>query len=438
MTTEKGYRAVLQNKSFKYLWLGQIFSQLGDRVCFVVFVAIIVANISKATVYQSWLYVAFTIPAILLTAIAGVFIDRWSKKGTLITTNFLRAGLIMLLPILDHSLLGIYAVAFLVSSVTQFFVPTEAACIPMLVPKTQLLAANSLFTTTMMMALILGFVIGDPLISIFGLDQVHIAISLLFGISALILFGIKEKEPETHEDHSIKKFISELKEGFLYIKNTPIVLNAMLKLATLFSIIVALCILAISISTQLLFVDNPVLGAQKFVYIVAFTGIGMVIGALIVGKFLRHKPKYLLIFWGFTIIGLSLVFLAFISFIPNDIKFLIPFKFNFFRWNFHNFIITLRMIYTFLLASVTGLGCAYVAIPVQTILQSAIPENMRGKVFGVQFTLLSTASTFPVLLAAFGADFIGVEKMVFIAGVPILVFGALGLYRLRKKLKLLV
>ena len=40
----EGYKAVLENKNFLSLWIGQIFSQLGDRVTFVVFVAVIAAN----------------------------------------------------------------------------------------------------------------------------------------------------------------------------------------------------------------------------------------------------------------------------------------------------------------------------------------------------------------------------------------------------------
>jgi hypothetical protein len=61
-----------------------VFSQLADRVIFVVFVAVIASTFSTATKYQSFLYIAFTIPAMLLTAIAGVFIDKWNKKYTLI------------------------------------------------------------------------------------------------------------------------------------------------------------------------------------------------------------------------------------------------------------------------------------------------------------------------------------------------------------------
>ena len=433
MTKHEGYRAVLKNKPFLSLWIAQIFSQLGDRVCFVVFVAVIAHNISTSTTYQSWLYIAFTIPAILFTALAGVFIDRWNKKYTLIITNILRGGIILLLPLFDESLVSIYVLAFLISTVTQFFVPAEASCIPMLVEKKHLLSANSLFTTTMMGSVIFGFVLGDPLINMFSLKFVNLAIAGLFIISAICLIGVVEKKIEHEHDKALKELFDEFKEGLTYIRNTPIVLNAMLKLATLFSAIVALCILCISISTQWLYPEDPATGAQKFAYVVAYSGLGMVVGAFLVGKLWRKKSKFLLIFTGFTIMGFSLMLLTLTGLMPVKLLFSIP-DIHFLGFISKAFDLTFRMVYTYLVATVIGFGSALVAIPVQTILQSQIPENMRGKVFGVQFTLLSTSSTLPVVLVALGADWLGLVYMLILIGLPLLIFGSLGLYRVRKKL----
>jgi MFS family permease len=433
LSGQEGYRAVLTNKPFLSLWLAQIFSQLGDRVCFVVFVAIIAHNIGDKTSLQSGLYIAFTIPAILFTAIAGVFIDRWNKKYILITTNIVRGLIVLLLPFLDTSLIGIYIIAFLISTVTQFFVPAEASCIPMLVEKRQLLSANSLFTTTMMGSVIFGFVLGGPLINMFGINAVHYAITGLFIISALFLIGVKEKKSDLKDDRTIKEFFDEFKEGLAFIKETPVVFNAMFKLAALFSTIVALCILSISISSQMLYPNNPALGAQKFAYIVAYSGLGMVIGSFFIGRYWRKRSKMFSIFTGFSIIGLSLCFLSFTAFIPLSLKFHIS-GIDFNIYFSEPFDLTYRMIYTYFIAMLTGFGSACVAIPVMTILQSSIPENMRGKVFGVQFTLLSTSSTLPVVLVAIGADLIGVVKMLLICGIPLFIFGIYGLYNIWKKL----
>lgn len=429
-----GYRAVLKNKNFLFLWLGQVFSQLGDRVTFVVFVAIIAKHFIMSASLQSCLYIAFTIPAMLFTAIAGVFIDRWNKKYTLISTNILRGIIIILLPLTDKYLIGIYALAFLLSSVTQFFVPAEASSIPLLVDKKQLITANSLFTTTMMGSIIFGFALGDPLINIFSLNAVHWAVACLFLLSAISLSFIKNNI-ETFSDNqhhkSFKEFYDDLRQGITYILKTPIVLNAILKLSALFSMIVMLSILAITMSQQWLYPDNKALGAQKFVYIVAFSGVGMLLGSIFVGKFLRNLNKYILIYSGFSIIGLGLILLILTGILPNAHSLTIPGKDIWFI-HLESISLTYRMIYTYAVASIIGLGCSLVAIPVQTVLHSCVPEDIRGKVFGVQFTFLSTSSTLPVLIAAQFADLLGIGKTLLLIGLPLFLFGVVNLVKKSK------
>lgn len=407
-----GYTDVLKNKNFLALWLAQVFSQLADRVIFVVFVAFIAHYFSTATKYQSFLYIAFTIPAMLFTAIAGVFIDKWNKKYTLILTNLFRAGLIFMLPLFSGTLFGIYVLAFLVSSVTQFFVPAEASSIPMMVKKNQLMSANSLFTATMMGSLVFGFVLGDPLINLFGLESVNIAIAVFFVISAICLVFIKYTSAEHEDTHhkTFEEFWDDLKEGFTYIKNNPVVLNALFKLAALFSIIIMLCILTISLSQEVLYAGNPRLGAQKFVYVVAFSGVGMIIGAFFVGRFLKNANKLLTTFAGFTVVGFSLLMLSLVAFMPA------------------------KIIYSYFCAGIIGFGCAMAAIPVQTILHTVIPEKMRGKVFGIQFMLLSTSSTLPILVAAYAADTLGVITTLFLVSVPIAGLGVWGVLKNKRRI----
>ena len=192
-----------------------------------------------------------------------------------------------------------------------------------------------------------------------------------------------------------------------------------------------MCILAISISQQILYPNNPALGAQKFVYIVAFSGLGMVVGSLIVGKFFKKQSKLITIFAGFAIIGFSLVFLTALKLIPQGLHVIIP-EWHFAGIYFEAFKFTLRMVYCYIFAALLGFGCAMSAIPVQTILHTRVPETMRGKVFGVQFTLLSTSSTLPIIIAAYAADLIGVINILFLVGVPVALFGVWGILKNRR------
>lgn len=423
----EGYQALFRNKTFMALWIGQVFSQLADRIIFVVFITLIVTHFGAQGSLKSWLYIAFTIPAILLTAAAGVFVDRWHRQRTLVTTNVLRAIIVAAIPLAvqANSLLALYACAFGISTVTQFFVPAESATIPMITRSSQLLVANSLFTTTMMGSVILGFGLGDPMIDIFGLNQVHWAIVGLFLLSAVALSFVKAGYPNSsaHCEKRERKgtvadelqcFWEEMKEGIRYLKEDPVILHKILKLAVLFSYIVAMCILFVSFAETELYAD-PKIGAQKFSWIITFSGIGMVIGALVIGRFLRDTARGKLVYGGFIVVGLGLLALTLTGFLSRQSIF--PVLFPYLDW---------RVLYAHTMAILLGLGAALVAVPLQAVLHQLIPEDKRGKIMGVQFTLLSFCSTFPVIIAGVGVDFLGITPMLIILGIPILIFGTKG------------
>lgn len=431
----RGYSALFNNKNFCMLWLAQIFSQFADRIIFVVFVTIIAINFDphgKSTSLQSWLYIAFTIPAILLTAIAGVYIDKWNKKLVMIITNVLRGIVILLLPLFDNSLLQLYFLAFSMSAVTQFFVPAEAAIIPSVANKYQLLTANSLFTTTMMASLIFGFALGDPMINIFGIQYVHYGIALFFFLSAVCLIFVKHKVTLKSAQEQKSGFVEDLKEGLSYIVNTPVVRSSMLKLASLFSVIVMLSIMSIGLSQKYLYPDNPAIGAQKFAYIVVFTGIGMVLGAFWVGNTFRKIEKHLLVYIGIFTCGIALLMFALLPFVPQLSVFHFKTK-SVMMFYLEQFDLTYPMLYSYIVAATIGVSTAFIAIPTQTILHTEISPAIRGKVFGILFTLLSTSSALPVILVAWGSEMVGVAKMLLIIAVPILIFGIYKLATYRKR-----
>ena len=90
----------------------------------------------------SLLYVAFTIPAVLLSPLAGVYVDRWSNKTILIISNVARGIFVslLLLPAVSHSPKLCLLLAFLISIASQFFGPAETASIPRLSAKRKFIA----------------------------------------------------------------------------------------------------------------------------------------------------------------------------------------------------------------------------------------------------------------------------------------------------------
>ena len=432
-------RPLHQNRSFMFLWLAQIASQLADRIVFVVFVALIVEYYGSSDSYNSYLYISFTIPAMLLTAIAGVFVDRWPRRATLVMTNVLRAGLVGLLPVLASSgLWYLYGLAFFLSAATQFFVPAEAATIPSIVPKHHLIPANSVFTTTMMASVIFGFALGDPLISSFELSGVHWPLVVLFSLSALLLLGVKvpKQAGELNEElyanqslgESFKQFGEEIKDGLRFILQNQVIWQSMLKLALMFSAVVAMTILCISFAKSFLYVD-PQLAARKFAYIIAISGVGMALGGVLVGNYFHNLPRPWMVYGGASLVGVSLMMLCFVAQFFPDIS-LIFTELPDIQWgqiDFQPLPVTYRMAYTYFWSFWMGIGASLLTIPLQALLHERIPEDKRGKVMGVQFTILSTCSTLPVLLAGLGADYFGPIPILVTLALPFVVLGLWGL-----------
>lgn len=389
------FRAVLSNRNFLYLWLGQVFSQLADKVILVYLIVLLVAAGFNNNSDVSHLTLVFTIPAVLFGSLAGVFVDRWNKKNLMITSNLLRGLFVLALPIAlwfqVPSALWIYALTFLISTVTQFFAPAEISMIPALIEKKNLLTANSLFTTTMMASMVVGLGLGEALLRLVGDLRGHYIIGLMYFISALFLFFIHplHESKQGHKDGAT--VFRELKEGFVYVGTHTRIIFMMIRMILVFSAFAALTILVIGFIRDILFLDKRFFG-----YFLAVAGLGMGVTAILIGRIESKWGKERLIaggFWGMGLILLTLANLKFIS--------------QFFHLSSgHGQISASEVIFAFVLSFLLGMFAGAIAVPIQTFLQEEIPEHLRGKVFGVQNMLVNTAMTLPMALAGISADFL--------------------------------
>jgi MFS family permease len=425
-----GFSTLFMNRQFMMLWFAQILSQFADRAVFVLFVAVLteaqknsmgrLADTGPAAL-TSFLYVAFTIPAIVLSPIAGVYVDRWSQKWVMVLSNLLRGlfvGLVAL-PAVAHHIWLCFGLALMSSVSTQFFGPAETSSIPRLVTRGELYAANSLFFTTMMIALGFGFAIGEPIITKFGVGNAPWAVAALFaGASFLLLFVSDARKKTNNKDEA---WWEELRFGLAYISGNEVVFRAILKITFLFSTIITLNIIAVGLADQVLHIEP-----FKFGYIVAAAGVGMGIGNFWVGHYGQKKPQNVLVDTGFTLLGTFMFLMGGLGYIQ---KYLWP-AIGRPDLSWHG----AWMIVPLTLAALIGGSCAFVAVPTQAALQAVVPEELRGKVFGAQNTAMSAASTIPVVLAGALIDNLpgGVSTTLFIIGIPTMLTGFFHLMRSRR------
>lgn len=417
-TAKKGFMGVLKNLSFLVLWLGQIFSQLADKIYLVLIIAIISNNFQaqgeSISRWVSLVMIAFTIPAVLFGSLAGVYVDRWSKKTVLVSSNLVRGMLVFFIPfcLLNNNIkqqflnfpVGfwlILLITFLVSTATQFFSPAEQSTIPLIVKKQNLLAANSVYTTTMMAMLIIGFAIGDPILALVGnwgekfnfysAQELFVGMSYLFAGFILLILNTKEKDrdKQTKEKHPIE----DIKEGLRYLQKNHRVRNALFQLVILFSIFAALAVLAVRLAETI-----PGMEASQFGYLLASTGVGIAIGGTIVTHQNIITSHSKLGFWGsmgmsFALMGLSV--------------------------STHSLFFALTM------TVILGIFAAFVGIPMQTTIQGETPPDMRGKVFGLQNNAVNIALSLPLALAGIAETYLGLQIVLFILALFAVVGGGL-------------
>ncbi|MFM6488238.1 MAG: MFS transporter, partial [Dolichospermum sp.] len=372
-TIDHGFAALVKNRGFMLLWIGQLISQLADKIFFVLMIALLKLYLpvnGGAEDGRFYLYMTFTAPAMLFGSVGGIIVDRVPKKLIMVGSDAVRGVLMILIPFLPREFAILLLFTFLISTITQFFAPAEQSAIPLLVKKEGLMAANALFSSTMMAALIIGNAVATPMLNWFesfnkGFGK-ELIVGCLYLLSALIMMPIHFREHRLNQHTAPINPWSEFMLGLRYLKQNRLVWNAMLQIVTLYCVFAALIELAIGMAARLH------LAPEEFSSFVAAAGVGMVIGAAILGHFsyrLHHKPLPLI---GFITMAFSLGLFIFIDNQPLALG----------------------------LCIFLGIGAAFVNVPMQTLIQQQTPPEMHGKVFGFQNHAINIALTAPLLITA--------------------------------------
>jgi len=407
--SSSGFNALLKNRPFLTLWIGQLVSQVADKIFFILLIALLndyYAAPGMENSMRSTLMLTFTLPAILFGSAGGIFVDRFSKKQVLVGSDLVRGLLTIAIPWLPREFLILLVLTFLISTVTQFFAPAEQATIPLLVRRENLMAANALFTTTMMAGLIVGFAVGEPILSLsrtWGEDYGReILVGGLYLVSAglMQLIPIKEAALDPAQLATVHP-LSDLKAGLRYLKQNRLVWNAMLQLTMLYSVFAALTVLTIDLASEI------GLKSTQFGFLLAAAGVGMVFGAGILGNWgdrFHHKPLPLI---GF----LSMAFvLGVFSFINN-------------LW------LGLG------LSILMGLGASMIGVPMQTLIQQQTPPAMHGKVFGFQNNAVNIALSAPLAITGPLTDAIGLRNVLVGMSLLVILVGVWAWHNTRRVLR---
>jgi predicted MFS family arabinose efflux permease len=189
--------ALLKDRNFGPLWAGQLVSQIGDslnRVALLWFVY----HLTGSTLKTSLIGLLQTIPPLLLSPVIGVFLDRLPKKPVMLSVDVIRAGLVLVIPLLHLmgalTLSRLYLLVFCISIFSTIFGPALASSVPFLVGRSHLTSANALLQTTTNVGLLAGPAIGGAGIAFVGPENVLYLNVATFLISALCLAPVKVRD----------------------------------------------------------------------------------------------------------------------------------------------------------------------------------------------------------------------------------------------------
>lgn len=399
-------------RSFLFLMISEFFSQLAFNMQHFVLIFIIY-GITRSNTAVSGMILSFMIPAVLLSVVTGIYVDRWNKKKVLLYTHLIRATL--LLPFLMPNLhLGlIYALTFVIAVATQFFVPAESAIIPQLIPKNLIVSANAVFAFSLYGSMIIGYVFSGPALLLLGKTYTIVFLISLFLISIFFVTAIKlaDKKKEEPQDLSPSKsyfsIVQETKEIFTFLRKVRRVMHALLMLTIAQAVIFMFAVLAPGYVTTILRERLESLS----VILIAPAGLGLVVGAFMLGSMhKRFKHKWVSAM-GFMVVGIIFILLP----IANRV--------DVFNIDLLHIII--------ILAFIIGFAISLVLIPSNATIQIETNETMRGRMYGLLSALIGAVSFLPVVLAGGLADLLGVGAVITGVGVIMVILSMCYLFLIK-------
>jgi MFS family permease len=421
---------VFKNRPFLLLWLAQAATQIGGNM--VIFgLTVIISKDTGSTTAVSALILTFLLPAVLFSALAGVFVDRLDRRLVLILTNVLRGLAFIAMFFVGTNLALIYLLNITVSTITVFFAPAEAAMIPMLVPRKQLLPANGIFTLTLNAAFALGFTLVGPLIvKIFGAPALIIVVAALYFVAAGFCSTLPSAPPASsvvgphgargrvrEAENAVGSVLTQLGEGLGYIRAHREIRWSLIYLGIAASLVGVLGVLGPNFAQHTLG-----LGPEDFVVVVLPLGVGIVMGILLLNAYGRLLPRRRVIEGGLIALGAFLAAMALSGRISSFLGSTAT------RTGVDLSLLTSLLSIVVALAFFAGISYAAVAIPAQTQLQEDLPEDVRGRVFGVLNMLVSVASFLPILVVGPIADLAGTTIVLVVVAILIIASGLASIY----------
>lgn len=389
--TESTKNRKLWNKDFFLLWQGQLVAELGNTA-FMAVLGFWVLEMTDSTALMGLILACLALPRVIFAPFAGAFVDRNNKKLIIIFSDLLRGllflamGLLFILRIVPFGV--IYPFALFISFFGAFFNPAINSAIPEIVTKENLTKANSARGVSQALSLMVGFALGGLIYSLMQNWNVQIYMKgpLFFAFTGItfIYEAISQafirmphvKNPNVEEKH----IFNDMATGFQYSwRNKGIKILLITGMTTSFFVAMGVTLL------QPLFKDTPGFGIARYGFTMGFLGAGSITGMLILSIF-KFKPQSRFFYY-----RLSTYLLIACMLIGGST---------------HSFAVITVLVF------IAGLSNSFVSVFTQTILHITVPQDIRGKVFGIKDAMIDSLAPIAMAISGIAAELLSVRPTI--------------------------
>ncbi|HEV8145869.1 MAG TPA: MFS transporter [Bryobacteraceae bacterium] len=368
---------VLRNPQFLRLWIAQMVSIFGDFVALFAVQIAITFRMHGTAKDVTGVMVAFILPMAIVGPVAGVFVDRWNPRVTMIVSDLIRGGLIALLPFTTN-LWQIYALFFALSTVSSFFLPAQSVTVPLLVKMEGLMAATGLMQQTMQFVRIFSPSAAAALVTGFGEAACYYLDSLTFVFSALMLTTLSYHRAVQPAARGFRAVLTDMGQGMKFIlthRKFSFVIVSM----TAGTFAIASFGVLISV-----YVRDVLKGSAYFFGAVGSTmAVGTILGAAAVLKLSRGKAPADLVNLGMFLVGCFIAVMVL----------------------FHNQPMTIAC------AFLIGVSIAFIMVAATTLLQGESPPEMRGRISSSSMAMICAGQGIAMLFAGDWATRFGIDRL---------------------------
>jgi DHA3 family macrolide efflux protein-like MFS transporter len=394
------FKEVFRIGGLRRLWIGQLISVFGDFLALFAVIGYVSFKLHGTPEQVTGISIAYLIPLAFFGPLAGVFVDRWNVKVTMIASDLTRSLLALSL-VFVHNIWAIYAIFFAISMVSSFFTPAQSVTVRSIVPKEGLMSANALLMQAMQITRILSPSAASAIVAALGISACYYLDAASFLFSALMLSQIAiNRTLAAPSSSGVKSVLDQLFSGMKFIFTHAAISFVVLAMgAGMFAMSCFGPLIAIYVR-DLLKAGNGLYGVLS-----SLIGVGMLVGSFLLQRLTKGRRKEMVVLAGLLMVGFAILITALFKFAA---------------------VTALGMFGV-------GFGVAFIIAPSQALFQQETPITMVGRVSSSVMSVLTFSQVVGLMISGTIAQAIGIQNLFLASAAMLAAVASFGYLRLQSR-----